>query len=86
MSSGLAAAPAAAWRLVDPVLALVFPSRCPCCERMLRHPSRGPLCESCWTSLPRHRLPLCACGLPLAVESPRGCGRCRRGLNPARAG
>jgi ComF family protein len=86
VSLGLAAGPSAAWRLVDPVLALVFPSRCASCTQMLRQPSRGPLCEECWAGLPRHRRPLCACGLPLAVESARGCGRCRRGLNPTRAG
>ena len=86
MSSSLAAAPAVAWRLVDPVLALVFPTRCPSCRDMLRHPSRGPLCDPCWAALPRHRRPLCACGLPLAVEGSLGCGRCRRGLNPAAAG
>jgi ComF family protein len=84
--SSLAAAPAAAWRLVDPVLALVFPSRCPSCAAMLRHPSRGPLCEECWATLPRHRRPLCACGLPLAVDDAPSCGRCRRGLNPAARG
>jgi ComF family protein len=86
VSLDLSAAPSAAWRLVDPVLALVFPSRCASCAQMLRQPSRGPLCEGCWAALPRHRRPLCACGLPLAVESAGGCGRCRRGLNPSRAG
>jgi ComF family protein len=85
VSVPLAAAPAA-WRLVDPVLALVFPSRCPSCAEMLRQPSRGPLCEACWAALPRHPRPLCACGLPLAVQAARECGRCRRGLNPAAAG
>ena len=86
MTSVPAAAPAAAWRVVDPLLALLFPSRCPSCEAMLRHPSRGPLCGACWAALPRHPRPLCACGLPLAVEGARDCGRCRRGLNPTAAG
>jgi ComF family protein len=84
--SGPAPGPSAAWRLVDPVLAVVFPSRCPACQDLLRHPSRGPLCEACWESLPRHRRPLCACGLPLAVDGAGRCGRCRRGLNPTAAG
>lgn len=86
MSAGLTAGPSAAWRLVDPVLAVVFPSRCPSCRDLLRHPSRGPLCDACWRALPRHRLPLCSCGLPLAVEGQGACGRCRRGLNPTAAG
>lgn len=86
MIAGLTAGPSVAWRLVDPVLAVVFPSRCPACHDLLRHPSRGPLCEECWRALPRHPRPLCACGLPLAVEGLAACGRCRRGLNPAGAG
>ncbi|HVR70809.1 MAG TPA: ComF family protein [Vicinamibacteria bacterium] len=86
MSSPLAPGPSAAWWLVDPVLAVVFPSRCPACRELLRHPSRGPLCEACWASLPRHRRPLCGCGLPLAVDAAASCGRCRRGLNPTAAG
>jgi ComF family protein len=85
VSSG-PAAPAAAWRLVDPVLAVVFPTRCPACHELLRHPSRGPLCDPCWRDLPRHRRPLCGCGLPLAVDGQGACGRCRRGLNPTAAG
>jgi predicted amidophosphoribosyltransferase len=68
------------------VLAVVFPSRCPACHDLLRHPSRGPLCEPCWDALPRHRRPLCPCGLPLALEGAGECGRCRRGLNPTAAG
>jgi ComF family protein len=82
----LAPGPSAAWRLVDPVLAVVFPSRCPSCHELLRHPSRGPLCEDCWRDLPRHQRPLCGCGLPLADAALRTCGRCRRGLNPTAAG
>lgn len=86
MSIGPAAGPAAAWRLMDPVLAVVFPSRCPACRDLLRHPSRGPLCDECWRALPRHPRPLCGCGLPLAVTGLAACGRCRRGLNPTAAG
>jgi ComF family protein len=73
------------WRLVDPVLAVVFPSTCPSCGEPLARPSRGPLCLSCWRTLPRHAEPRCACGLPLGGL--RGaCGRCRRGLNPVASG
>jgi ComF family protein len=72
-------------RLFDPVLAVVFPSDCPACGRLLAHPGRGPLCEPCWAGLPRHRSVVCGCGLPL----PPGlgtCGRCRRGRQPFASG
>ena len=68
-----------ALRLVDPVLAVVFPSRCPCCGASLGRPTRGPLCEECWADLPRHPQPLCRCGFPLPPGL-SACGRCRRGL------
>ena len=47
--------------LVDPVLAVVFPSRCPACGAR-RGPSdaAGPLCVACWAALPRHRGRVCA--------------------------
>jgi ComF family protein len=75
---------AASGRLLDPLLAVVFPSSCPACARPLARPTRGPLCEGCWAALPRHRVPLCACGIPLAAGG--RCGRCRRGLTPFAAG
>jgi ComF family protein len=75
-ASGLAEA--ATRRLVDPVLAVVFPARCPACARPLRRMRRGPLCEECWAALPRHALALCACG----AGGRASCPRCRRGLNP----
>jgi competence protein ComFC len=68
-----------ALRLVDPVLAVVFPSRCPSCGASITHPLRGPLCGSCWESLPRHPGALCRCGFPLP-SALAVCGRCRRGL------
>lgn len=77
----------AATRLfVDPVLAIVFPARCPVCRSPLVRPTRGPLCGSCWEGLPRHQGPLCGCGGPLGAPSAAECGRCRRGLNPLSAG
>jgi ComF family protein len=77
-------AAATARLVVDPVLSVVFASRCPACTRTLARPTRGPLCEACWEALPRHRTPLCRCGVPLA--SGEACGRCRRGLTPFAAG
>ena len=68
--------------LVDPVLALVFPSACPGCGRDVDRPTRGPLCHACWASLPRHRGPLCPCGFPLPAGAAGPCGRCRRGIAP----
>lgn len=72
--------------LVDPVLAVVFPSRCPACASQLPRPTRGPLCEACWGALPRHRSPLCGCGAPVARLWEGRCGRCRRGRSPLSAG
>jgi ComF family protein len=75
-----------AWNLLDPVLAVVFPSLCPACQAPLARPSRGPLCVPCWRALPRHREPRCACGLPLGDHGRGACGRCRRGLSPVVGG
>jgi ComF family protein len=68
----------AARRLMDPLLAVVFPARCPACARLLALPRRGPLCEPCWAALPRQDSPLCPCGGGRRAR----CPRCRRGLNP----
>ena len=83
--SKLAAATQKARRLVDPLLAVVFPTDCPACARPLEHPTRGPLCDACWDALPRHRGRLCGCGLPLPPALAL-CGRCRRGRQPFAAG
>jgi ComF family protein len=79
-------AASAARRLVDPLLAVVFPADCPCCARSLTSPLGGPLCEPCWQRLPRHAGAACPCGLPLpdGIEGP--CGRCRRGASGWRLG
>lgn len=71
--------------LLDPVLAVVFPTRCPACAASLPSPRRGPLCEPCWAALPRHREPCCGCGAPLPSGG-TSCGRCRRGLSVFSAG
>jgi len=72
-------------RLVDSVLAVVFPSACPACWQLLAHPRRGPLCEPCWASLPRHHAVACRCGLPIAPGL-SACGHCRRGRQPFASG
>ena len=72
--------------LFDPLLAVVFPSRCPSCRDELASPSRGPLCEACWAALRVHLIPACGCGLPLPGAITGACPRCRRGLTPFRAG
>jgi ComF family protein len=71
--------------ILDPVLAVVFPSRCPACAASLQSPRRGPLCETCWAAMPQHREPCCGCGVPLPPLG-TACGRCRRGLTPFSAG
>lgn len=77
---------AATVRLVlDPVLSVVFPSRCAACGASVVRPTRGPLCEPCWAALPRHRCRTCRCGLPLPGRA-ETCSRCRRGLNPIATG
>lgn len=74
-----------ALRWADPLLAVVFPSRCPNCGTLLLRLSRGPLCEPCWRALPRHRAAACRCGLPLLPGRPL-CPRCRRGRQTLAAG
>ena len=71
----------AARLFVDPVLALVFPTSCAGCGESMDHPRRGPLCDGCWGSLPRHGR-VCGCGVPVVSIHPEVCGRCRRGLSP----
>lgn len=71
---------AAAVRLIEPLLAVVFPSRCLVCRHFLAQPMGGPLCPTCWHALPRHATALCQCGAPCGAAGT--CGRCRRGLSP----
>jgi ComF family protein len=71
---------AVARSIVDPLLAILFPSFCVVCRSVLGELSRGPLCPGCFATLPRHRDALCACGVPLTAGVPAPCGRCRRHL------
>ncbi len=77
-------AEATARLVVDPLLAVVFPSECPGCAAPVDRPTRGPLCARCWSALPRHRHPACLCGMPLPAGG--SCARCRRGLTPFERG
>jgi ComF family protein len=70
--------------VLDPVLSVVFPSRCPSCARAIERPSRGPLCEPCWARLSAAPALRCRCGRRLVTGV--SCGRCRRGLQPLAAG
>jgi ComF family protein len=73
---------------LDAVLSVVFAPACAACDGPLDHPTRGPVCESCWASILPLTPPLCdACGDPLATwrnddRGPEGphyrCTRCRR--------
>ena len=65
--------------LFDALLSVVFPTVCPACGALLAQPSQGPLCGACWSSVPRHVVPLCRCGFPLHAPGSELCGRCRRG-------
>jgi ComF family protein len=68
----------------DAVLSVVFSPACAACDRPLLHPTGGPVCESCWTSIVPLTPPLCdRCGDPLptwrVVSVPLACcPRCRR--------
>jgi ComF family protein len=64
--------------VLDPVLAAVFPGWCPACGEPVDRPTRGPLCEACWSGFPRLPGVPCRCGFPLP-EGLELCGRCRRG-------
>jgi ComF family protein len=70
---------------LDALAAVVFAPACVACDRLLDHPTRGPVCEPCWHSIAPLPGPLCEqCGDALpswraaAPDSAR-CARCRRG-------
>ena len=81
----LALAASVTRRFFDPLLAVVFPSACPACGQLLTQLGRGPLCEPCWQTLPRHVQIPCRCGLPL-LPGIAACPRCRRGRQVFAAG
>lgn len=77
---------ALAFRVLDPVLAVVFPTGCLVCDEPLAQPTQGPACSRCWQQLPRHSGTPCRCGFPLPAAAAGPCGRCRRGLSPFQTG
>src|SRR5438067_282619 len=82
VDGGLAAARAA----IDAMLAVVLSPACGACEVPLEHPTQGPVCAACWTSILPLTPPLCdRCGDPLpswrAISVPLACcPRCRRAI------
>jgi ComF family protein len=72
----------------DALLSVVLSPACAACEEPLLHPTRGPVCEGCWSSIRPLTPPLCdRCGDPLptwrAVSVPLACcPRCRRTPRP----
>jgi ComF family protein len=72
------------WLIADAVMSVVLAPACAACNRLLEHPTRGPVCDPCWRSIRTLTPPLCdRCGDPLppwrVVSVPLGlCPRCRR--------
>jgi ComF family protein len=68
----------------DAVLSVVLAPSCAACGSLLDHPTRGPVCAGCWSSILPLTPPLCdRCGDPLpswrVVSRPLAlCPRCRR--------
>ena len=69
---------------MDAVLAVILAPACAACGELLDHPTRGPVCSSCWRSILPLTPPLCdVCGDPLptwrTISRPLArCPRCRR--------
>jgi ComF family protein len=71
-------------RATDSVLSVVLAPACAACDRLLDHPTGGPVCDACWRAIRFLTNPLCdRCGDPLrtwrAISLPLSlCPRCRR--------
>ena len=69
---------------LDALLSVVLSPACAACDEPLLHPTRGPVCDACWSSILPLTPPLCdRCGDPLPawrlVSVPLACcPRCRR--------
>jgi predicted amidophosphoribosyltransferase len=63
----------------DAALSILLAPACAACHRLLDHPSRGCVCEACWSSISLITPPVCdRCGDPLASPTEDLCRRCRR--------
>jgi ComF family protein len=63
----------------DAALSILLAPACAACQRLLDHPSRGCVCEACWSSVSLITPPVCdRCGDPLPTASIAACRRCRR--------
>jgi ComF family protein len=68
----------------DAILSVVLSPACAACDQLLLYPTRGPVCDTCWTSILPLTPPLCdRCGDPLPTwrlaSIPLACcPRCRR--------
>jgi ComF family protein len=72
-------------RVADGLVAVLLAPSCAACGTSLSRPSRGPVCDACWSAVGRFTPPLCGrCGDPLpswrvlAADANGGevCGRC----------
>ena len=79
---------------LDAILSVVLSPGCAACGELLDHPTRGPICDTCWRAILPLTPPLCdTCGDPLSTwratsEALGRCPRCRRSspsLDRARA-
>jgi ComF family protein len=70
--------------VTDGVLTVLLAPACAACDTPLEYPTRGPVCDRCWQSIPPMTPPLCdGCGDPLPTwriisVSLARCPRCRR--------
>lgn len=71
-------------RLTDALLSVLLAPSCAACDRLLDRPSRGPVCDPCWSSIEPITPPVCeGCGQPLPswrvlTDAVGLCAWCRR--------
>ena len=59
---------------VDALMAVVLAPRCASCATALEHPTRGPVCNSCWTSVDLMRPPLARLVGDTVIDDSRSAG------------
>jgi ComF family protein len=72
----------------DAALSILLAPACAACQRLLDLPSRGCVCESCWSSVSLITPPVCdSCGdpLPARIELCKRCRRMPRAIDRGRA-